>query len=53
MWITRPIWGLVRVVLLDSGFGYLSSLAAFKTKGLYAMYVIKKRAPWPTGVEGN
>ena len=53
MRMTRPIWGSSRVVLLDSGFGYLSCLAALKTKGLYSTCVIKKRAHWPTGVEGN
>ena len=51
--MTRTIWGSSRVVLLDSGFGYLPCLQALKGKGLYSTCVIKKHAYWPAGTEGN
>ena len=51
--IIRTIWGSSRVVLLDSGFGYLPCLQALKEKGLYSTCVIKKHAHWPAGTEGS
>ena len=51
--MTQPIWGSSRVVLLDSGFGYLNCLQALNSKGLYGTMVIKKRKYWPVGTEGD
>ena len=49
MRMTKSIWGTSRVVLLDSGFGYLP----LKAKGLFGTCVIKKRAYWSSGIEGE
>ena len=51
--MTKNIWGTQRVVLLDSGFGFLPCLQALKSKGLFGTCVIKKRAYWPAGTEGE
>lgn len=51
--MTKSIWGTSRVVLLDSGFGYLPSLQALRAKGLHGTCVIKKRKYWPAGTEGD
>ena len=51
--MTRPIWGTSRVVLLDSGFGFLPCLQALRAKGLFSTCVIKKRKYWPAGTEGD
>ena len=51
--MTKPIWGSGRVVLLDSGFGYLPCLVALNARGLFGTCVIKKRRYWPSGTEGD
>ena len=51
--MTKPIWGSGRVILLDSGFGYLPSLTRLHEKGLFATCVIKKKQHWPKGTDGN
>jgi len=45
--MTTPIWGSGKVVIMDSGFGYVPSVVQLKEKGLYATTVIKKKAHWP------
>ena len=44
--MTRGIWGSQRVVLLDSGFGFLNVIAELRKHGLYSTCVIKKRKYW-------
>ena len=51
--MTRTIWGSGRVVLLDSGFGYLNCLGQLRRKGLFSTTVIKKKQHWPRGVDGD
>ena len=45
--MTTPIWGSGKVVIMDSGFGYVPSIVQLKEKGLYTTTVIKKKAYWP------
>ena len=51
--MTKSIWGSSRVVLLDSGFGYLNCIAQLYRKGLFSTCVIKKRKYWPAGTEAE
>ena len=37
--MTTPIWGSGKVVIMDSGFGYVPSVVQLKEKGLYATTV--------------
>ena len=50
--MTKSIHGSGRVVILDSGFGFLPVVSALKATGLFATAVIKKRRYWPKGVPG-
>ena len=49
----RLIWGLPRVVLMDSGFDYFSCIVQLHWNGLFTMTVIEKRAYWPKETEGE
>ena len=51
--MTRGIWGSQRVVLLDSGFGFLNVIAELRKRGLYSTCVIKKRKYWPAGTKAE
>ncbi len=42
--MTTSIWGSGRVVIMDSGFGYIPSIVQLKEKALYSTTVIKKKA---------
>ena len=45
--MTTPIWGSGKVVIMDSGFGYVPSVFQLKEKGSYTTTGIKKKAYWP------
>ena len=51
--MTEPIWGTGRVVIMDSGFGYVPSVVQLREKGLYSTTVIKKKAHWPKFTKAN
>ena len=51
--MTKNIWGSGRVVLLDSGFGYLPSCTSLLQRGLHSTCVIKKRRHWPANTNGD
>ena len=45
--MTTPLWGSGRVVIMDSGFGYIPSVVQLRARGLFSTTVIKKHAHWP------
>jgi hypothetical protein len=52
--LTKPIWGSNRVCLLDSGFGYMSTLPELEKKGVYGTTVFKKKGVgWPRGSDAK
>mmetsp|Transcript_21172 Transcript_21172/g.44313 ORF Transcript_21172/g.44313 Transcript_21172/m.44313 type:complete len:323 (-) Transcript_21172:81-1049(-) len=54
IWMTKPIWGTKRVCLLDSGFGYMSTLPELKKKGIYGTTVLKQKGVgWPKGSDSK
>ncbi len=47
--LTNPIWGSNQVCLLDSGFGYMSTLPELKKKGAFGTILfMKKGFGWPS-----
>ncbi len=42
-----------RVVIMDSGFCVLKSLAALSSVGIFALEVMKKRRFWPKYIDGD
>ena len=53
LWLTHPIWGGGKVLVLDSGFCVLKGIAELKKKGVFAVSLIKKRCYWPKYVDGD
>ena len=51
--LTKPVWGIGKLVVLDSGFCVLQGLVELKKKGVYAHALIKKRRYWPKHVPGD
>ncbi len=48
--MTKSIWGTKRVCLLDSGFGYMSTLPELEKKAVYGTTVFKQKGNhWPKG----
>ena len=45
--MTTPIWGRRKVVIMDSGFGYVLSIIQVNEKCLNTTTVIKKNIYWP------
>mmetsp|Transcript_18406 Transcript_18406/g.37730 ORF Transcript_18406/g.37730 Transcript_18406/m.37730 type:complete len:84 (+) Transcript_18406:984-1235(+) len=46
IWMTKPIWGTKRVCLLDSGFGYMSTLPELKKKGSLRNNGLETEGSW-------
>ncbi len=52
--MAKPLWGMKRVCLLDSGFGYMSTLPALEKKGVFGTTVFKqKQVGWPKGSDAQ
>ena len=51
--LTRPIWGLSKVVVLDSGFCVLQGVAVLRKKKVFSYALIKKRKYWPKHIDGD
>ena len=51
--MTKPIWGFLRMVIMDSGFCVLSGLVQLRKKGVFASALIKKRKYWPRFIPGE
>ena len=53
LYLTKPVWGAGKLVVLDSGFCVLQGLVELKKKGLDAHALFKKRRYWPKHVLGD
>ncbi len=52
--LTEPLWGTKRVCILDSGFGYMSTLPELEKKGVYGTTVFKQKGVgWPKGSDAK
>ena len=51
--LTKPIWGSLKVVVLDSGFCVLKGIVELRKKGIFAAALVKKRRYWPKFVKGE
>lgn len=51
--LTKQIWNLGKVVVLDSGFCVARALTQLSKKGVFATALIKKRRYWPKHVNGD
>ena len=51
--LTKSLWGLGKVVVLDSGFCVLKALVKLKKKGVFSATLIKKRHYWPKHIDSN
>lgn len=52
--MTRTIWGTSRVCLLDSGFGYMTTLPELEKNGVFGTTVFKKKGVgWPKGSDAK
>ena len=47
---TENLWGIVNVVVMDSGLCVLEGLISMVEKGVFGLALIKKRCYWPKGV---
>ena len=51
--LTKQLWNLGKVVVLDSGFCVARALTELAKKGVFATALIKKRRYWPKHVDGD
>ena len=48
--IKNPLWGTVKVLVMDSVFCVLEGFISMSEKGVLGLALIKKRSYWPKGV---
>ena len=51
--LTKSLWGMGKVVVLDSGFCVLQGIVELVKKGVFASALIKKRRHWPKHILGD